>query len=213
MVENGEIGDDQGRRRLSRLNIGDDERSTGESATAPVGIDAGAGNKTGRLGAAAASTASPGMTAAPAGGSTWEACPMTSCAAWAPRQRAPCAEANQPAWHAATPAAEVGLILRAFEGARPAEPCLHLLKKRRGKFKTHSEITEIGVPSDTYPLLGKTNRACGETPRAPVFAGASKGCPAAGFDAASTLDAEAPRGRPAQATSRQPGDQLPVRPA
>jgi hypothetical protein len=37
-------------------------------------------------------------------------------------------------------------------GARPAEPCLRLLKGRRGKFKTHSEITETGVPSDTYPL-------------------------------------------------------------
>jgi hypothetical protein len=76
--------------------------SAGESATAPAGINVGAGNKTGRLGAAAASTASPGMTAAPPGGSTWEACPMTACAAWAPRRRAPCAEANQPAWHTAT---------------------------------------------------------------------------------------------------------------
>jgi hypothetical protein len=44
--------------------------SAGESATAPAGIDAGAGNKTDRLGAAAASTASPGMMAAPTGGST-----------------------------------------------------------------------------------------------------------------------------------------------
>jgi hypothetical protein len=44
--------------------------SAGESATAPAGIDVGAGNKTGGLGAAAASTASPDMMAAPTGGST-----------------------------------------------------------------------------------------------------------------------------------------------
>jgi hypothetical protein len=163
--------------------------STGESATAPAGIDAGAGNKTGGLGATAVSTASPGMTVAPTGGSTWEACPMTACAAWAFRRKAPCTEANQPAWHAATPAAEAGPILRAFEGARPAEPYLSLLKEREGKFKTHNEITETGVPSDTYPLRGKANRAYGETPRAPVSAGAAEGCPAAGFDVASTSDA------------------------
>jgi hypothetical protein len=168
--------------------------SAGESATAPAGIDAGAVNKTGGLGAAAASTASPGMTAAPTGGSTLEACPMIACVAWAPRWRAPCAEANQPAWRAATPAVEAGPILRAFEGARPAEPCLRLLKRRRGKFKTHSEITETGVPSDTYPLRGKANRVCGETPRAPVFADAAEGCPAAGFDAASTSDARGAEG-------------------
>jgi hypothetical protein len=42
--------------------------SAGESATVPVGIDAGADNKTGGLGAAAVSTASLGMTAAPIGG-------------------------------------------------------------------------------------------------------------------------------------------------
>jgi hypothetical protein len=110
-----------------------------ESATAPAGIDAGAGNKTGGLGAATASTASPNIMAAPTGGSTWEACPMTAHATRAPRRRAPCAEASQPAWHAAAPAAEVGLVLRTFVGARPAEPCLCLLKEREGKFKTHSE--------------------------------------------------------------------------
>jgi hypothetical protein len=119
---------------------------------------------------------------------------MTVRAAWAPRRRAPCAEANQPAWRTAAPAAEAGPVLRAFEGARPAEPCLRLLKRRRGKFKTHSEITETGVPSDTYPLQGKANRACGETPRAPVSAGAAESCPAAGFDAASTSDARGTEG-------------------
>jgi hypothetical protein len=63
-----------------------------------------------------------------------------------------------------------------------------LLKEREGKFKTHNEKTEAEVSSDTYPLRGKANRACGETPWAPVNAGAAVGCPAAGFNAASTSD-------------------------
>jgi hypothetical protein len=60
---------------------------------------------------------------------------MTACAAWAPRRRAPCTEANQQAWRAATPAAEAGPVLRAFEGARPAKPCLRLLKKEKGQIQ------------------------------------------------------------------------------
>jgi hypothetical protein len=69
-----------------------------------------------------------------------------------------------------------------------------LLKEGEGKFKTHSEKTKIEVPSDTYPLRGKANRACGETPQAPVSTGAAEGCPAAGFDAASTSDARGAEG-------------------
>jgi hypothetical protein len=71
--------------------------SAGELATAPTGVGAGADNKSGGLGAAAASATSPGTMAAPTGGSAGEACPMATRAAWAPRWRAPCAEANQPA--------------------------------------------------------------------------------------------------------------------
>jgi hypothetical protein len=117
----------------------------------------------------------------------------------------PCAEANQPAWRAATPATEAGPVLRAFEGDRPADPCLRLLKEGEGKFKTHSEKTETEVSSDTYPLLGKANLACGETPRAPVSAGAAKGCPAAGFDATSTSDAQGAEGAacPGDATTAE----------
>jgi hypothetical protein len=55
-------------------------------------------------------------------------------------------------WRAATLAAEAGPILRAFEGARPAESCLRLLKRRRGKFKTHNKKNKIEVSLDTYPL-------------------------------------------------------------
>jgi hypothetical protein len=132
--------------------------------------------------------------AAPTGGSTWEACLRATRAVWAPRRRAPCAEASQPAWRTVAPAVEASLILRAFVGARPAEPCLSLLKEREARFKTHSEKTEAEVSSDTYPLWGKANRACGETPRAPVSAGAVEGRPVAGFDAASTSDARGAEG-------------------
>jgi hypothetical protein len=64
---------------------------------------------------------------------------MATRVAWGPRWRAPCAEANQPAWHAAAPAAEADFVLRAFVGARPAKPCLRLLKERDDKFKIHNE--------------------------------------------------------------------------
>ena len=91
-------------------------------------------------------------------------------------------------------AAEAGPVLRAFMGARPAGPCLRLLKKRESKFKTHNEKTKTEVSSNTYPLWGKANRACGETPQAPVSAGAAEGCPAAGFGAVSTSDARGAEG-------------------
>jgi hypothetical protein len=163
-------------------------------AAAPAGIDIGAGNEAGGLEAAAASTASVGMMAAPTGGSTWEACPMIAHASWAPRWRAPCAEANQPAWRAAAPDEETGPVLRAFVGARPAEPCLRLLKGRKSKIKIHRKMTETRVPSDTYPLWGKANRACGETSRTPVSADAAESYPVAGFDAASASDARGAEG-------------------
>jgi hypothetical protein len=79
-------------------------------------------------------------------------------------------------------------------GARPAKPCLRLLKERDDKFKTHNERTKIEVSSDTYPLRGKANRACGEAPRAPVLAGTAEGCPAAGFGTISASDARGTEG-------------------
>ncbi len=72
------------------------------------------------------------------GGVSLGARPMATRAAWAPRLRASCAEASQPTWHGATLAAEAGTVLRAFLGARPAEPCLHL---RRGKGEAGSGHT------------------------------------------------------------------------
>jgi hypothetical protein len=151
MVENRGIGDDQDRRSRGG---GTSAISTsaaaggfvGAPAVAPVGINVGVGDEEGGLEAAAASTASPGTMAAPTGGSTWEACPMTARTSWAPRRRAPCVEANQPAWHAAAPALEAGPVLRAFVGARPAEPCLRLLKRRKYKIKIHRKMAKTRVP-------------------------------------------------------------------
>jgi hypothetical protein len=157
--------------------------AAGESVTAPVGVDAGAGNKSGGLGAATASAASPGMMAALAGRVSLGGLPRGNSCRLGPRWRAPWAKANQPAWRAAAPAPEAGFVLRAFVGARPAGPCLRLLKERDGKFMTHSGKTKTEASSDTYPLRGKANRACGEAPRAPVSAGAAEGCPAASFSA------------------------------
>jgi hypothetical protein len=113
---------------------------------------------------------------------------MATRGAWALRRRAPCAEANQPAWRAAAPTAKADFVLRAFVGARPAKPCLRLLKERDGKFKTHSEKTKIEVSLDTYPLRRRANRACGEAPRASASAGA------AGFSAASASGVRGAKG-------------------
>jgi hypothetical protein len=165
--------------------------SMGKSPTTPAGVDTDTSNKSVGPGAAAASAASPGVTAAPTWGLAWEACPMATRAAWDPRWRAPCAEANQPAWRAAAPATEAGFVLRAFVGARPAKPCFRLLKERDDKFKTHSEKTKTGVSSDTYPLRTTANRACGE---APTPAGVTEGRPAAGFGTVSASDARGVEG-------------------
>jgi hypothetical protein len=132
---------------------------------------------------------------------------MATRAAWAPRWRAPYAEANQPAWRAAAPAVEAGFVLRTFVGARLAEPCLRLLTERDDKFKTHNERTKADVSSYTYPLWGKANRACGEAPRAlPRVAPPPASAPFPPWTP------KAPRERPAQASSRRPRDLPPVQP-
>jgi hypothetical protein len=187
--------------------------SAGESATTPAGVDVGAGNKSAGLEAATASAASPGMMAAPTGGSAREACPMATRAAWAPRWRAPCAEANQLAWHAAAPAAEAGFVLRAFVGARPAKPCLRLLKERESKFKAHSE-----TPKQRYPQILTRSGARPIVPVGrPLGPLSPQALPRAAPPPASApflpRTPEAPRERPAQASSRRPRDRPPVQPA
>jgi hypothetical protein len=76
--------------------------------------------------------------------------------------------------------------LRGSQTGRALPPLAE--RERESKFKTHNEKTKTEVPSDTYPLQGKANHACGETPRAPVSAGAAEGCPAVGFSAISASD-------------------------
>jgi hypothetical protein len=101
--------------------------STGRTATTSTEAGAGAGSTSGGLKAAAAPAVSPDTTATSTEGSAWGARPRATRAAWAPRLVASCAEASQPAWRGAALAAEAGTVLRAFLGARSAEPCLRLL--------------------------------------------------------------------------------------
>src|SRR5688572_16772769 len=55
-----------------------------------------------------------------------------------PRLGASCAEASQPAWRAAAPAAEADTVLRAFVGVRPVRPCLRLPKGREKASSRHA---------------------------------------------------------------------------
>jgi hypothetical protein len=110
-----------------------------ESATAPAGIDASAGNKTDRLRAAATSTASPGMMAAPTGGVNMGGLPHDSLCHQGPPPKGALG-GGQPTGVARRSTGCRGRPgLKGLRGARPAEPCLRLLKEREGKFKTHGE--------------------------------------------------------------------------
>jgi hypothetical protein len=104
-------------------------------------------------------------------------------------------EASQPAWCAATLAAEASLVLRAFLGARPVELYLRLLKEGEETRSRHTEEkTKAEVSSDTYPLRTRANRAYGEAPRASALAGTAEGSPAADSGAASTSGARGAKG-------------------
>jgi hypothetical protein len=183
-------------------------RTTIVSAEAGVGAD----NTSGGLKAAAASAISPGTTAASTEGSAWGACPMATCAAWAPRLGASGAEAGRPAWRGAALAAEAGAVLRAFLGARSAEPCLRLLggKGKAGSGHTKKEpghrYPQILTRSGPRPIV-PVGRPLG--PRSPQAPPRFALLPAS---ASFPLRApEAPKGRPAHATSRRLEDQPPVR--
>ena len=120
---------------------------------------------------------------------------MAARAAWAPRSGASCAEASQPAWRAATLAAEAGTALRAFVGARPVRPYLRLLKGREKASSGHAtKEAKTEAFSGTYPLRTKANRAYGEAPRASVPAGATKVRPTGGFSVAPTSGARGDEG-------------------
>jgi hypothetical protein len=137
---------------------------------------------------------------------------MATRAAWAPRWREPCAEANQLAWHAAAPTTEAGFVLRAFVGARPAKPCLRLLKERESKFKAHSERLKQRYPqiltrSRARPIM-PVGRLLG--PLSPqALPGAAPPPALAPF---LPWTPEAPREWPAQASPRRPRDRPLVQP-
>jgi hypothetical protein len=152
--------------------------------------------------------------AAPTGGSAWEAFPMATRAAWAPRWRAPCAEANQLAWRAAAPAAEADPVLRAFVGARPAKPCLRLLKERERASSRHTmkkpkqRYPQILTRSGARPIVLAGRPLGSRSPRAlPRVAPLPASVPLPPWTP------EVPKGRPAQASSRRSGVQPPVQPA
>jgi hypothetical protein len=163
----------------------------------------------GGLEAAATSTTSPGTMAAPTGGVDLGGLPHDSPCLLVPRRRVPCAEANQPAWRAVAPAEEAGPVLRAFVGARPAEPCLFLLKGRKSRYTEKwlkQGCPQILTRSGARPIV-PAGRPLG--PRSPQM------LPRVGQRPALTppppRTPEAPRGRPARAMSRQPREQLPAR--
>jgi hypothetical protein len=139
---------------------------------------------------------------------------MATRAAWAPRSRAPCAEASQPAWCAAAPSAEASPVLRAFLGARPVEPCLRLLKEREKARSRHTEKK----PKRRYPQILTRSGPRPIVPAARPIGPRSPQVPprVAALPASAPLPPWAPevlKGRPAQASSRRPEDQLPVQPA
>jgi hypothetical protein len=138
---------------------------------------------------------------------------MATRVACAPRWRAPCAEANQPSWRAAAPAAEAGFVLRAFVGARPAEPCLRMLKERTASSRhTMKEpkrrYPQILTRSGARPIVPVGRPLGSLSPRAlPKFAPPPASAPFL------PRTPEAPREWPALASSRQPRDLPPVWPA
>jgi hypothetical protein len=214
MAENGEVGDDHGRRRLNHPDVGGDGRRRGRISDSPDRSRCRRRQQVRRARGRSRVSSLPRHDGRSSRGSAWEACPVATRAAWAPRWRAPWAEANQPAWCAAAPAVEAGFVVRAFVGARPAGPCLRLLKERDGKFMTHSEKK----PKQGYPQILTRS---GARPIVPVGRPLGPRSPQALLRIAPLLASaplpprapEAPKGRPSQASAQRPGDQPPVQPA
>ena len=120
-------------------------------------------------------------------------------------------EASRPAWPGAAPAAEAGTVLRAFWGARPAEPCLRLLggKDKAGSGHTEKEpkqrYPQILTRSGPRPIVPAGRPLGPRSPQAlPRFA------PLPALAPFPPRAPGAPKGRPAHVTSRWPEDQPPV---
>jgi hypothetical protein len=85
--------------------------------------------------------------------------------------------------------------LKGLRGGQTGRALPSLAKRERRQVQdTQRKKTKAEVSSDTYPLRGKANHACGEAPRALVSADAAEGCPAAGFGVASTSGARGTKG-------------------
>jgi hypothetical protein len=117
-------------------------------------------------------------------------------------------------WRSAALAAKAGAVLRAFLGARPAEPCLRLLgeKGKAGSGHTRKELghryPHILTRSGPRPIVPAGRPLGPRSPQAPPrFAPLPASAPFPLWAPG------APKGRPAHATSRRPEDQPPVRPA
>jgi hypothetical protein len=86
------------------------------------------------------------------------------------------------------------LHLKGLRGGQTSQTLPPLAEIKREQVQGTQQKTEIEASSDTYPLRGKANRACGEAPWAPIPAGAAAGCPAVGFDTISASDARGAEG-------------------
>jgi hypothetical protein len=117
-------------------------------------------------------------------------------------------------WPGAALAAEAGAVLRTFRGARPVEPCLRLLggKGKAGSGHTKKEprqrYPQILTHSGPRPIVPAGRPLEPRPPQAlPRFAPMPASAPSP------PQAPGAPKGRSAQAQSRRPEDQPPVRPA
>jgi hypothetical protein len=86
------------------------------------------------------------------------------------------------------------LRLKSLRGGQTSRALPLLAERKREQVQGTQRKTKTEVSSDTYPLRSKTNRACGEAPRAPIPAGAAGGCPAADFGAVSASDTRSAEG-------------------
>jgi hypothetical protein len=121
-------------------------------------------------------------------------------------------EASRPAWHGVALAAEADTVLRAFRGARPAEACLRLLggKRKAGSGHTKKEpgqrYPQTLTRSGPRPIVPAGRPLGPRSPQAPPrFAPLPASVPSP------PRAPEVPKGRSAQAQSRRPEDQPPVR--
>jgi hypothetical protein len=194
MVDNGEVGDDQGRGRLSHPDIDDNGRLRGRIGDGP------GGNRCRRRQQDRQARSRGRVNGLPRhDGRSNRGVNLGGLPQGNPRRLGPPPESalcgGQPSSVARrSTGCRSQLRLKGLRGGQTSRALPSLAERERRQFKTHSEKTKTEVSSDTYPLRGKANRACGEAPWAPVSTDAAEGCPAADFGAASTLGARGAEG-------------------